>query len=78
MNKQRLEELFIDEAVFGLDAEAEAELAALLGDDAEATENPFFETTALVQLGLAAMDSQQGSGMPAELRRKLAADAAKR
>lgn len=74
----RLQELLIDEAVFGLDADTETELAALLGDNPAAMENPFHETAALVQLGMAATDSQPARAMPAELRRKLAAAAAKR
>ncbi|NND53909.1 MAG: hypothetical protein HKN56_02935 [Gammaproteobacteria bacterium] len=71
----RLEELLIDQAVFGLDAGEEAELAQLLQEHPEAAENPFLETTALVQLGLAATDPQGAVAMPADLRRKLAATA---
>jgi len=74
----RIEELLIDQAVFGLDAEAEAELKALLRETGDEDKNPFLETAALVQLGLAAMDSQPDAAMPAELRRKLATDAARR
>ena len=77
--KQRIEELLIDQAIFGLDTEAEAELNALLGETGgDAAENPFMETAALVQLGMAALDPQPDRAMPADLRRKLAADAARR
>lgn len=71
----RTEELLIDQAVFGLDASEETELTALLGDNATAADNPFMETVALIQLGMAAMD-QRGTGrMPAELRRKISTNA---
>ncbi len=81
---QRIEELLIEQAVFGLDQAAQAELDALRGDAGGDTsgrgENPWFETAALVQLGLAAMDRLHSgdSGMPGHLRERIAADLGRR
>jgi len=74
----RIEELLIEQAVFGLSPEQEAELLALQRD-ADAEANPYMQTAALVQLGFAALDkAASGDGMPAELRAKIAAGAASR
>ncbi len=80
MREQRLQELLIEQAVFGLDATAHAELASLQRTAAPAaagSSNPWDEIAALVQLGLAAMDIQQRGvqRMPASLRAKIAAGA---
>lgn len=68
----RLEELLIEQAVFGLTSRQQTELEQLQSPGT-AQSNPFEETVALVQLGLAAMDQQQGRSepMPEGLRRKL-------
>lgn len=71
----RIDELLIDQAVFGLDATEAAELEALLDSTADAGNNPYMETAALIQLGMAALDADQRSGMPADLRNRLAAGA---
>jgi len=74
----RIEELLVEQAVFGLSPAQEAELAALQSN-ADADANPYMETAALVQLGFAAMDkAASGDGMPAELRAKIAAGATSR
>lgn len=78
--EQRLDELLIDQAIGGLDASQQEELRALLAGETGEPRNPYMETAALVQLGMASMDRSgaraAGGGMPAELRRKLEAGAA--
>jgi hypothetical protein len=67
----RIEELLIEQAINGLSDLQQAELDAL--DSTANRENPYMETAALIQLGLAAIDqSARGtSAMPANLRNRL-------
>lgn len=67
----RLDELFLEQAINGLDETQIDELDSLLGTGAP-DNNPYMETAALVQLGLASMDTANSSNrMPANLRQKL-------
>lgn len=72
----RLEELLLDQAICGLDGAENRELESLRAD-AGVTGNPFMETAALVQLGLASMAANRSrpGPMPESLRRKLLAGA---
>ena len=69
--RARIEELLIEQAIHGLNDRQQEELDAL--NDATDRENPYMETAALVQLGLAVMEqsTQGASAMPADLRNKL-------
>lgn len=63
----RLEELLVDQALFGLDENDESELRELLGDDPDGLENSFMATAALAQVGL--LSGQQSvEKMPGRLR----------
>jgi len=69
--RTRLDELLLEQAIHGLSDRQQVELDALA--DAADWENPYMETAALVQLGLAVMEhsARGASTMPAELRNKL-------
>ncbi len=71
----RLDELLLDEATGELYNAHSAELDNLRSEDGT-MKNPFMETAALVQLGLASMDKgSPRSTMPESLRRRLLRDA---
>ncbi len=71
----RIDELLLDQAINGLDKKQNEELDNLL-DTGALDDNPFMETAALVQLGLASMDKANSTDrMPANLRQRLLRDA---
>jgi len=77
--EQRIDELLIDQAIGGLDAEQQNELRTLLAGEPEPDRNPYMETAALVQLGIASMEQAGGrraQGMPQRLRSRLRESAA--
>ncbi len=72
----RAEALLVDQVTEGLNASEQHELNQLLDDAAEVLENEFMQTTALVQLGMLARESAGAEGMPADLKKKIAAASA--
>ncbi len=70
-DRARLEELLIEQAINGLSDAQQAELDYL--DGSTHHENPYMETAALIQLGLAVMDQSAhgASAMPSALRSRL-------
>jgi len=74
----KIDDMLIDQAVFGLTAHEEAELNRLMQQrPVDDTENPFMETAAIVQLALAAMDPENAMSerMPENLRTRLLSSA---
>lgn len=69
----RAEELLVDQVTEGLNASEQHELNRLLDDAADVLEREFMQTTALVQLGMLAREGAPAEGMPADLKKKIAA-----
>jgi anti-sigma-K factor RskA len=77
---QRAEELLLDQAICGLSDADQAELEALLAgtlsaNAAESLQDEFMQTAALVQLGMAELESQKHERLPAHIRERIMASA---
>jgi len=75
-NPTRLDELLIDEAVFGLPEQELAELEGMTAGEVDGLENPYLPAAAT--LDLATMRPGSEARMPAALRRRVEEDAARR
>ncbi|MEE4184184.1 MAG: anti-sigma factor [Gammaproteobacteria bacterium] len=78
--EERIENLLVDQAICGLDADQERELLALTDNRIEAEQLAFMQTAALVQLGMLDLERSNpepraGGAMPMHLRKRILAAA---